>query len=140
MRPSFRRLLPRTSALLLACSREAPPTEGNWLVPAKLGETTFFYGTVHNTTDSVMVLTGAEVDVATRAAFQRFVTADGGVRTERVDTVVVPPHGVATLDSAGVHLAAFGLVAPLQPLDTVVVRLRGPSHPAVILEGVVRTR
>lgn len=82
-------------------------------------------------------LVGVRTDAAQRVELHRTRTRDGLAVMEEVDRLEVPGGGRLRLEPGGDHLMLVGLVAPLEPGDTVRLELSFATSAPLSVEAPV---
>lgn len=124
--------LPLAVATACGSSEDAPATESDsvsitdrW-VKASDSDMTAAFGTVTNTSDREVTLTGGDTDVAARVEMHEMApTGDGTMAMRQVDGGLKIGGGQAvSLEPGGNHIMLMGLKGPIGAGETVTITLR----------------
>jgi periplasmic copper chaperone A len=128
---------------LTACGGAAAgalTVEGAW-VRASMGtdSPTAAYLVIRNSTTEDEVLLAGSTDVAGLLEIHRSVDQGSGMHgMEPVESIHIPAGGTSTLEPGGLHLMLFGLREPLEPGDTVTLRLEFENAGSIEVAADVR--
>jgi periplasmic copper chaperone A len=109
------------AGLLSACGDDAgsvPVIDGQWARPGEEGDNTAAYMEIRNDGDDDIALIGASSDVGRMVEVHESKMADGVMRMEEVEEIVIPAGESAQLEPGGFHVMIMNLNEDLEPGDS----------------------
>jgi len=92
------------------------------------------YMTVKNNSEKVLTLTGASSDVSKRIEIHEHIMADGMMRMQQRQSLIIKAHGEVVLQPSGFHLMIFDLEQSLKHKDTISVTLHFSDQDDLIIQ------
>ncbi|MCC7054196.1 MAG: copper chaperone PCu(A)C [Gemmatimonadaceae bacterium] len=96
------------------------------------------YLTIHNPTDTTLVLTGVSVEGVAHSTFHESRDSAGMSHMADFDSLPVPSHDSVVLGPRGLHIMAHGLPRALTMRDSVRVTVRTRSGASLTAVAKVR--
>lgn len=112
--------------------------EGLWLresVPGAQNGAAF--GSIRNTSEEILMLIGAESNVAESVEVHQHIHRNGQMAMEEIEALTIPAGETVTLQPGGYHIMLMHLKAPLEVGDSFPLTLHFSTGESVTLEAPV---